>query len=132
LGLIFLASIFQNLCYSYLAVAVADHWSSFVYIRCAPVTKLSSEPAWTTISLKFRFVFWVVLPCKITVDRSLRGGSSYLWNVCRQLFYTAVYPRRQIWTSYSPPWELEIWHRQLACSLHCHPQDLLSLFANTS
>jgi hypothetical protein len=27
------------------------------------------------------------------------GGSMYLWNVGRQLFYTAVHPRRQIWTS---------------------------------
>jgi hypothetical protein len=28
-------------------------------------------------------------------------------SVGRQSFYTAVYPRRQLWTSYSPPWELE-------------------------
>jgi len=27
------------------------------------------------------------------------GGSTYLWNVGRQLLYTAVHPRRQIWTS---------------------------------
>jgi hypothetical protein len=26
------------------------------------------------------------------------GGSTYLWNVGKQLFYTAVHPRRQIWT----------------------------------
>jgi hypothetical protein len=38
------------------------------------------------------------------------GGSTHLWNVGRQSFYTAVYPRRQPWTSYSPPWELEISH----------------------
>jgi hypothetical protein len=38
------------------------------------------------------------------------GGSTYLWNVGRQLFYTAVHPRRQYWTSYSLPWELEISH----------------------
>jgi hypothetical protein len=25
------------------------------------------------------------------------GGSTYLWNVGRKLFYTAVHPRRQIW-----------------------------------
>jgi hypothetical protein len=36
------------------------------------------------------------------------GGSTHLWNVGRQSFYMAVYPRRQLWTSYSPPWELEI------------------------
>jgi hypothetical protein len=34
------------------------------------------------------------------------GGSTHLWNVGRQLFYTAVHPRRQFWTSYSPLWEL--------------------------
>jgi hypothetical protein len=32
-------------------------------------------------------------------------------HVGRKSFYTAVYPRRQLWTSYSPPWELEISHR---------------------
>jgi hypothetical protein len=65
--------------------------------------------------MKFRFVFWFVLPCKIILDRRLRGkcclhdqGSTYLWNVGPQLFYAAVHPRRQIWTSYSPPWELKI------------------------
>jgi len=36
------------------------------------------------------------------------GGSTHLWNVGRQSIYTAVQPRRQLWTSYSPPWELEI------------------------
>jgi hypothetical protein len=36
------------------------------------------------------------------------GGSTHLWNVGRQSFYMAVYPRRQLWTSYSLPWELEI------------------------
>jgi hypothetical protein len=38
------------------------------------------------------------------------GGSTYLWNVGRQSIYTAVQPRRQLWTSYPPPWELEISH----------------------
>jgi ABC-type arginine transport system permease subunit len=33
----------------------------------------------------FRAVFWVVLPCKMS----------------RQSFYTAVQPRRQLWTTYS-------------------------------
>jgi hypothetical protein len=57
---------------------------------------------------------------KIFVNRRFRGtcclvipddgGSTYLWNVGRQLFYTAVHPRRQFWTSYSQPWELEISH----------------------
>jgi hypothetical protein len=30
-----------------------------------------------------------------------QGGSTHLWNVGRQSFYTAVYPRRQLWTSLS-------------------------------
>jgi hypothetical protein len=55
----------------------------------------------------FRVVFWDILPCKIIVARRFRGanchhhpgGSTYLWNVGRQSFYTAVYPRRQLWTS---------------------------------
>jgi hypothetical protein len=44
------------------------------------------------------------------VDRRFRGAYClhHLWNVGWQSFYTAVHPRRQIWTSYSPPWELEI------------------------
>jgi hypothetical protein len=43
------------------------------------------------------------------------GLYCHLWNVGRQSIYTAVQPRRQLWTSYSPPWELEnatclLWH----------------------
>jgi hypothetical protein len=30
------------------------------------------------------------------------GGSTHLWNVGRQLFYTAVHPRRQFWTRWIP------------------------------
>jgi hypothetical protein len=73
--------------------------------------------------VRFRFVLWDVLPCKITVDQRFRGtcclhhhqrpddgGSTYLWNVGPQLFYMAGHPRRQIWTSHSLPWELEISH----------------------
>jgi hypothetical protein len=59
--------------------------------------------------MKFRIFFWDLLPYKIIVDRRFRstcclhhrpddGGSTYLWNVGRQLFYTAVHPRRQFWT----------------------------------
>jgi hypothetical protein len=44
-------------------------------------------------TMVFRVVFW---------------DSTHLWNVGRQSFYTAVHPRRQLWTSYPPPWELEI------------------------
>jgi hypothetical protein len=63
----------------------------------------------TAASLKFRFVFWDALPCKIIVDLRFRGtcclhhqdgdgGCTSLLKVGRQLFYTAVHPRRQIWT----------------------------------
>jgi hypothetical protein len=52
----------------------------------------------TAASMKFRTVFGDVLPCNIIVNRRFRG-STYLWNVGRQLFYTAVHPRRQFWTS---------------------------------
>jgi hypothetical protein len=45
----------------------------------------------TAASMMFRIVFWDVLPDD--------GGSTYLWNVGRQLFYMAVHPRRQFWTS---------------------------------
>jgi hypothetical protein len=51
----------------------------------------------TAASMKFRIAFWDVLPCKIIVDRRFRG-MCYLhhhgW-----LFYMAVHPRRQFWTS---------------------------------
>jgi hypothetical protein len=42
---------------------------------------------------KFRAVFWDILPCKMIVDRRFRG---------------AYCLHQQLWTSYSPPWELEI------------------------
>jgi len=48
--------------------------------------------------MKFRIVFCDVLSCKIIVVPD-DGGSMYLWNVGRQLFCTAVHPRRQFWTS---------------------------------
>jgi hypothetical protein len=56
----------------------------------------------TAASMKFRIDFWDVLLCKIIVDRCFRddGCSTYLWNVGRQLFYTAVHPRRQFWKIY--------------------------------
>jgi hypothetical protein len=42
----------------------------------------------------FRAVFWVVLPCRMIVDRRFRGA------YCLH--------HQGWWTSYSPPWELEI------------------------
>jgi len=48
------------------------------------------------MNMMFRAVFWVVLPCKMIVDRRFRGA------------YCLHHQWRQLWTSYSPPWELEI------------------------
>jgi hypothetical protein len=110
-----------------------------VKMKVVSFTNNNSESKCIGISyIMFRIVFWDVLPCKIIVDRCFRGafclhhqgwrqyaplkrrstiiliirdvGSTHLWNVGRQSFYTAVHPRRQFWTSYSPPWELEISH----------------------
>jgi hypothetical protein len=56
----------------------------------------------TAASMKFRIVFWDVLPCKMIVDRRFRGTCcphhQGPWNDGRQLFYTAVQPRRQFWS----------------------------------
>jgi hypothetical protein len=61
---------------------------------------LSSDTYWPTFRrslLIFRIVFWDVLPCKIIVDRRFRG------TCCLHHHWWL-----QFWTSYSPPWELEI------------------------
>jgi hypothetical protein len=50
-------------------------------------------------SMMFRIIFWDILPCKMIVIPD-DGGSTHLWNVVRQSFYTAVYPRRQFWAKY--------------------------------
>jgi hypothetical protein len=60
-------------------------------------------------NLVFRVVFWDILPCKIIVADVLQ----YAPLKCRStiiLHGSIGYPRRQLWTSYSPPWELEISH----------------------
>jgi hypothetical protein len=73
----------------------------------------------------FRVVFWDILPPS--------SGSTHLWNVGRQLFYTAVYPRRQLWTSYSLPWELEISQKLSAqCYIFWHLPRCLLLFQQPS
>jgi hypothetical protein len=56
-------------------------------------------PSVQTNIYTFRVVFWDILPRKMIVDRRFRGV---------YCFHHQVYPRRQLWTSYSPPWELEI------------------------
>jgi hypothetical protein len=63
----------------------------------------------TAATMKFRIVFWDVLPCKIIVDRRFRGtcclipddgGSTYLWNVGRQLFWNWIVVHK---TQFTPP-----------------------------
>jgi hypothetical protein len=73
------------------------------------------QPCTIMVDRRFRGAYCLhhVLPCTIIVDRRFRGtfclhnrpddeGSTYLWNVGRQLLYTAVHPRRQIWTFSRP------------------------------
>jgi hypothetical protein len=49
----------------------------------------------------------VSVPCVSSTHNLIIGmiipddeGSTYIWNVGRKLFYTAVHPRRQFWTYY--------------------------------
>jgi hypothetical protein len=50
-----------------------------------------------------------------TVSISDDGGSTHLWNVGRQSFYTAVYPRRQLWRY---EWDLKLLQRWI-CRWTC-------------
>jgi hypothetical protein len=64
-----------------------------------------SSSRWINSTRSRRVYFNIILPsafhmCPEWLSFSDQNG--------RQSFYTAVYPRRQLWTSYSPPWELEI------------------------
>jgi hypothetical protein len=82
----------------------------------------------------FRIVFWDVLPCKMIVDRRFRGAYCLSHS---SLMMEAVHPRRQFWTSYSPPWELEISHNSwffLSLSLYRnhHNPLLLKPIRNTN
>jgi hypothetical protein len=71
----------------------------------------------TAASMKFRFAFWDVLPCKIFFDRRFRDTCcTLLWNVGRKLFYRAVHPRRQTWTSLLP--RLYFIKRNNKCNIH--------------
>jgi hypothetical protein len=54
---------------------------------------------------------WQPGTLKSKISRTIRGGKEVTRNVrkgCRTLDEEEVHPIRQIWTSYSPPWELEI------------------------
>jgi hypothetical protein len=56
----------------------------------------------TAASMKFKIVFWDVLPCKIILDRRFRGTCCFHQHVPLKrrstIFYTEVYPRRKFWT----------------------------------
>jgi hypothetical protein len=101
----------------------------FVEIHTFPttlVTRRSDRVVWIIMNLssgmycrvKYRrptFQRYVLTPSSGPDD----GSSTHLWNGGRQLFYTAVHLRRQIWTLYSPPWELEI-SQFFHCSKPCN------------
>jgi hypothetical protein len=101
---------------------------SIWFVPTTAITLTSRFQVLTAAIMMFRVVFWDILPCKMIVDRRFRGGllynldpfvlgslipdhggSTHLWNVGRQSFYTAVYPRRQLWT---------LW-RQVGAKSHC-------------
>jgi hypothetical protein len=88
----------------------ADVWRGRqnAYIRTSLLATLQSLnlvsfKTFETCLKPFRVVFWDILPSKMIVDRRFRGA------YCLH-HQGSVYPRRQLWTSYSPPWELEISH----------------------
>jgi hypothetical protein len=57
------------------------------------------------------------LKLRIFQHRPDDGGSTHLWNVGRHpIKNMAVHPRR-FWASYSPPWELEISHKNALCPI---------------
>jgi hypothetical protein len=58
-------------------------------------------PKYPAVNMIFRIVFWDVLPCKMRFQRCILPPSSGM---------STVHIRRQFWTSYSLPWELEISH----------------------
>jgi hypothetical protein len=115
------------LLYSVLSCSIIVSFSFYCFLFCSVFLCFFCPLRFqvlTTASMKFRFVFWDVLPCKIIVYRRFRGtcyfhhqgyddgGNTYLWNVGRQLFYTAVHPRRQIWT-------VSVLHYYLCCVIFC-------------
>jgi hypothetical protein len=72
---------------------------------------LNFVPNSTQSCLKHAQFVSATLARQLSDDRPDDGGSTYLWNVGRHpIKNTAVHTRRQFWTSYSPPWELEISH----------------------
>jgi len=73
-------------------------------LRSAAVKKVVPILSKRVERMMFRAVFWVVLPCKMIVDRRFRGA------------YCLHHQGWVIWTSYSPPWELEISHSRTTSS----------------
>jgi hypothetical protein len=67
---------------------VASHWTSSYCVRFQVLT---------VASMKFRIVFWDVLPCKIIVDQRFRRTCCLHlqgWSLISR------HPRRQFWSSY--------------------------------
>jgi hypothetical protein len=82
--------------------------------------------------MMFRVVFWDILPCKIIIDRRFRGAYClhYQYAPLKRRSTIILHARRQLWTSYSPPWELEIsqstsmicrcWYSAPQCRIDAH------------
>jgi hypothetical protein len=103
----------------------------------------------TAASIKFRIVFWDVLPCKIIVYRRFRGTCCLRhqgWYLMMEaalpckiifdrrfrgtcLFYTAVHPRRQFWYMYTvfPKYCLLIPRHQMQVSVELYAVEVLRL-----
>jgi hypothetical protein len=95
------------------------HYKTLVK-REIPVTLPQTSPVFKPVTHHYtgstniiHYITIVIIILHTAVYIPDDGGSTHLWNVSRQSIYTAVQPRRQLWTSYSPPWELEISHRYI-------------------
>jgi hypothetical protein len=91
----------------YLVSLITIRWDIFISISIGSLPNNNSSfvrfQVLMAASMMFRAVFWVVQPCKLIVIPD-DGGSTHLWHVGRQSSYTAVQPRRQLWTiPASPP-----------------------------
>jgi hypothetical protein len=101
---------------SHWRISLALSWTALSHASTDSCIAPDTHPVQCNTGSSPQSVLWLVSYCRyssIALDAILLSlipdrGSTHLWNVGRQSFYTAVYPRRQLWTSYSPPWELEI------------------------
>jgi hypothetical protein len=67
---------------NYSLLYIGIHEVAFEFV-CETELTINYSYTLETIQEMFRVVFWVILPCD-------DGGSTHVWNVRRQSFYTAV------------------------------------------